>query len=121
MATFTITVVDTGDVFRAREDDSVLEAMEGLGRSCITVGCRSGGCGVCKIEVVEGRWVGARPMSRAHVSEEDERAGRVLACRIRAAGDLRIRVAEERRTAARRAGESGLNGRFTRRGERSWR
>lgn len=100
MAIHTITLVDTGEVFRAREDESVLEAAEGLGRRCLAVGCRHGGCGVCRIEVVEGRWAFARPMSRDHVSEEDERAGRVLACRIRAESDLRIRRWEEPRTAA---------------------
>jgi ferredoxin len=104
LATYTITLEDTGETFRAREDATVLEAMEGMGRHCIDVGCRFGGCGVCRIDVVEGTWIVARPMSRAHVSEEDERAGRVLACRIRATGDLRIRRPAPCRERGRRAG-----------------
>jgi ferredoxin len=91
VAIYTITVEGSGECFRAREDVTVLEAMEGMGGRCISVGCRFGGCGVCRIEVLEGSWTVHRPMSREHVSEEDERAGRVLACRIRATGDLRIR------------------------------
>ena len=104
MATYMITVDGTGETFRAREDVTVLEAMEGMGRRCIDVGCRFGGCGVCRIEVLEGTWMVARPMSRDHVSEEDERAGRVLACRIRATGDLRIRRPARSREPGRRAG-----------------
>lgn len=104
MATYTITLDETGECFRARDDLTVLEAMEGTGRHCITVGCRFGGCGVCRIEVIAGSWTVARPMSRAHVSEQDERAGRVLACRIRATGDLRIRRPAPCRESGRRAG-----------------
>ena len=106
MATCTITVEETGETFRAHDDVTVLEAMEGTGGRCIDVGCRFGGCGVCRIEVVAGSWTVARPMSRAHVSEEDERAGRVLACRIRATGDLRIRRPASHRESGRRAGSA---------------
>lgn len=91
-AIHTITVEGTGATFAAREDQTVLAALEAAGRSPVAVGCRNGGCGVCAITVVSGGWAVARPMSRAHVSEADEREGRVLACRIRALGDLRIRV-----------------------------
>jgi ferredoxin len=107
MATYTITLEDTGETFRAREDVTVLEAMEGMGRHCIDVGCRFGGCGVCRIEILAGSWTVHRPMSRAHVSEEDERAGRVLACRIRATGDLRIRRPASYREPGRSVGEGG--------------
>jgi ferredoxin len=122
VAIFTITVEDTGEIFRARDDATLLEAMEGLGRCCIAVGCRFGGCGVCRIEVLEGQWVVGRPMSRDHVSDEDERAGRVLACRIRATSDLRIRRAESGRQRARRADQTGLETTGTTgRGDESWR
>jgi ferredoxin len=105
MATHAITLEETGETFRASEDVTVLEAMEGVGRRCIDVGCRFGGCGVCRIEVLAGSFIVHRPMSRAHVSEEDERAGRVLACRIRATGDLRIRRPAQHREATRSAGQ----------------
>lgn len=101
MASHTITVEGTGEVFLAREDQTVLAAMERAGRRAVAVGCRNGGCGVCAIEVREGPWQVARPMSRAQVGEEDVRAGRVLACRIRALGDLRIRIGRGNRGPAR--------------------
>ncbi len=92
MNVYTIRVEGTGDVFRGREDLTVLEAMERFGGRGVAVGCRGGGCGACRVEIVEGRWGVVRPMSRGHVSEEDERAGRVLACGVRPQSDLRIRV-----------------------------
>jgi ferredoxin len=70
---------------------TVLRGMENLGRRNIPVGCREGGCGVCKVEILEGRWR-ARKMSRDHVSQQDEAEGRVLACCIWPESDLRLRV-----------------------------
>ena len=57
----------------------------------IPVGCRQGGCGVCKVQVFEGTYR-TRVMSRAHVTREDQDHGRVLACCIWPTSDLRIRV-----------------------------
>lgn len=52
---------------------------------------RQGGCGVCKVQVLEGQFV-RRVMSRAHVSAEEESAGCVLSCRIYPSSDLRVNV-----------------------------
>jgi ferredoxin len=90
-ATHAIVIVDDGQTYRCSEQRSVLEGMEQLGRKGIPVGCRNGGCGVCKVEVLSGTYR-ARVMSREHVSEEDEARGRVLACRVRPTSDLRIAV-----------------------------
>ena len=62
-----------------------------LGRRGIPVGCRGGACGVCKVEVMSG-CIERKAMSRSHISEEDEKAGRVLACRILPGSDLEMRV-----------------------------
>ncbi|MFD1691906.1 2Fe-2S iron-sulfur cluster-binding protein [Azotobacter chroococcum] len=48
---------------------------------CIPVGCRGGGCGVCKVRVVSGRFdFGA--MSCRHVSADERGRGLALACRL---------------------------------------
>jgi ferredoxin len=86
-----IDIQDSSVSFYCDESQSVLAAMEAASRKGIPVGCRNGGCGVCKVEVLSGSFV-ARVMSREHVSIEDEAAGRVLSCRIRPASDLRLRV-----------------------------
>jgi 3-phenylpropionate/trans-cinnamate dioxygenase ferredoxin reductase subunit len=64
-----------------------------LGRKGIPVGCVNGGCGVCKVRVVEGRVEPLGPISRAHVSVEDERRGYTLACRATPVTAVRLEVA----------------------------
>lgn len=91
MAHFTITIEETGESYRCADEESVLVGMERLGKKGIPVGCRGGGCGVCKIEITQGDCA-RKAMSRDHVTEEDEAAGRVLACRVRPRSDLRLRV-----------------------------
>lgn len=91
MASFTVTIAETGESYRCLAERSVLEGMEALGRKGIPVGCRQGGCGVCKVQVIEGQFA-KRVMSRAHVSAEEEASGCVLSCRIKPSSDLRVSV-----------------------------
>jgi ferredoxin len=88
---FQVLIEDTGESYRCDERDSVLSGMENLGRKGIPVGCRNGGCGVCKVAVLGGDYA-VRAMSREHVSVEDEAQRRVLACRVRPCSDLQIKV-----------------------------
>jgi ferredoxin len=91
MANYTVTIENTSETFSASDRNTVLEGMAALGRKGIPVGCRGGGCGVCKIEVLSGTYR-KRVMSRAHVSVEDEENHHVLACRIWPTSDLRLKV-----------------------------
>ncbi|MEO6353956.1 MAG: 2Fe-2S iron-sulfur cluster binding domain-containing protein [Burkholderiaceae bacterium] len=91
MPHFTITIEETGETFRCSDRQSLLVGMESLGKKGIPVGCRSGGCGVCKIKVVEGSYQ-KRVMSREHVSQEDEAAGCLLACRVVPNSDVKLTV-----------------------------
>lgn len=86
-----ITLLDTGECFDCHADESVLHGLARLGKRGIPVGCRGGGCGVCKVEVVSGAFR-KKVMSRAHVSAEEEARGAVLACRICAEGDLQVKA-----------------------------
>lgn len=86
-----VLIEDTGETYRCDENQNVLVGMEALGRKGIPVGCRNGGCGVCKVEITEGRYV-SRVMSRDHVSAEEEARGCVLACRVRPTTDLHLKV-----------------------------
>ena len=88
---YEVVIEDTGETYRCDERNTVLVGMEALGRKGIPVGCRNGGCGVCKVEVTAGQYQ-ARVMSRDHVSAEDEACGRVLSCCIRPSSDLRVKV-----------------------------
>jgi ferredoxin len=53
-------------------------------------GCSGGGCGVCKIVVNSGDVRAFKPMSRAHVSEDEITRNVVLACCVNPRSDLVI-------------------------------
>lgn len=91
MVYYNVVIEETGETFRCSPQESLLVGMERLGKKGIPVGCRGGGCGVCKVEIIAGTYL-KRVMSRDYVSEEDEQAGRVLACRVRPTSDIRLRV-----------------------------
>ncbi|MBI5901546.1 MAG: 2Fe-2S iron-sulfur cluster binding domain-containing protein [Rhodocyclales bacterium] len=82
MAKYRITIQETNERYTCADAKSLLEGMLALGKKGIPCGCRSGGCGVCKVQVVQGEYT-SQVMSRAHVSEDEERDGVVLACRVK--------------------------------------
>lgn len=91
MIYFNVLIEETGESYRCSAQESLLAGMERLGRKGIPVGCRGGGCGVCKVEITSGSY-SKRVMSRDYVSVEDEAAGRVLACRVRPGSDITLKV-----------------------------
>lgn len=88
---FQIHLEDTGKQFTSVDGESVLRAMECLGIRGIPVGCRGGGCGVCKVSVITGQYRVLK-MSRAVISVEEEQANKALCCRLYADSDLRLKV-----------------------------
>lgn len=91
MASHTVRFVETGETLACTDDRSLLTSMERLGRKGIPVGCRNGGCGVCKVRVITGTCE-RRVMSRAHVTHDEEREGYALACRITPSSDMAVQV-----------------------------
>ena len=91
MVYHTVVIEETGESFRCSPTESLLSGMERLGKKGIPVGCRGGGCGVCKVQIVEGSYT-KRVMSRAYVTAEEEAADCVLACRVKPSSDIRLRV-----------------------------
>jgi ferredoxin len=97
-ASFTITVEGAGTT-SCLEGERVLVALErgqGMGRlrglpRKLPVGCRRGGCGVCRARVLQGEYW-REPMSRAHISEIDEAEGIILACSVYPLSDLLLRL-----------------------------
>jgi len=86
-----VTIEETGEQYRCGEQESLLVAMARTGRRGIPLGCRGGGCGVCKVQVTAGTFE-TRVMSRQHVSEDDLACDRVLACRVFPRGDVSLKV-----------------------------
>ncbi|THF55191.1 2Fe-2S iron-sulfur cluster-binding protein [Pseudothauera rhizosphaerae] len=88
---YDVLIEDTGEHYACLDSESVLEGMARLGRRGIPLGCRGGGCGVCKVQVTGGEY-SRQAMSRQHVDADDLQAGVVLACRISPCSDLCVRV-----------------------------
>ncbi len=71
-----------------------LERAQGFGQlknlpQRLPVGCRRGGCGICRARVLSGQYR-TSPMSRAHVSAQDEENGLILACSVYPLSDLSL-------------------------------
>ena len=90
-AEFLIEVRETAR-FRCKPEDRVLIAMERAGNDGIGIGCRGGGCGICRVRVISGSYVTGK-MSRSRITEQDEAAGLVLACRLYPRSDLILEAA----------------------------
>lgn len=73
-------------------DKPLLMALEATGSDAVPIGCRGGGCGICRIQVLSGQYERLK-MSRTHVSELQETEGYSLACRTIVKGDLTIKLA----------------------------
>ena len=85
-------VEQTGETFPCAHDESLLQGMLRLGRKGIPVGCVNGGCGVCKVHIMEGQIKSLGPVSRAHVTTEEAAAGFTLACRVAPVTAVRLEV-----------------------------
>ncbi|WP_373186972.1 2Fe-2S iron-sulfur cluster-binding protein [Halopseudomonas sp.] len=86
---YEITEQASGTCFNCNPEQSVLKAMEQHSLRCVPVGCRGGGCGLCKVRVLKGEYQ-CGPMSRKHVPESALACGEVLACRLYPLSDLTI-------------------------------
>ncbi|RQS06057.1 2Fe-2S iron-sulfur cluster-binding protein [Burkholderia sp. Bp8991] len=89
----TVRIAQTDERYACVSGESLLAGMAKLGRRGIPVGCLNGGCGVCKVRVLRGAVRKLGPISRAHVSAEEESDGYALACRVVPDGDVELEVA----------------------------
>ncbi|ABM95234.1 MULTISPECIES: 2Fe-2S iron-sulfur cluster-binding protein [Methylibium] len=94
MSHYEVHIDNTGEAYGCADTRTLLEGMEALARRGIPVGCRGGGCGVCKVRIETGT-VRTEKMSRAHVSVAEQAAGYVLACRAYPQSDLRLCAVEK--------------------------
>lgn len=88
---YAITLDDSSQRFDCAEGLNVLQGMMLRGRRGIPVGCRGGGCGVCKVRVLDGRY-STGMMSAGCVSLEERESGMALACKLFPETDLRLAV-----------------------------
>ena len=96
-----IIIENSDETYPCSEGQTLLQGMEQLGRRGIPVGCRGGGCGVCRIQVTSGSFL-KRKMSRSVITEADEANRILLACRCTPTSDLSIKVVGKMEKALRR-------------------
>ena len=90
MAFHVVTLEGSGLQFRCRDDENMLVGMRYQGPDGVQVGCRGGGCGVCRVQVLSGTYT-AKKMSKAHITADDLAHNIVLSCRIFPTSDLSVR------------------------------
>lgn len=98
--TFAIRLKGLDHSFPCRAGERLLVAMERAKKSSfglawptsIPVGCRRGGCGVCRVRVLDGAYTTA-PMSATHVSAEEQAQGYALSCCVFPHSDLLVETA----------------------------
>ncbi|WP_317930665.1 2Fe-2S iron-sulfur cluster-binding protein [Halioxenophilus sp. WMMB6] len=91
--TIYIVDIDSGahEAFCCRSDESILSALYRLGRKGIPSGCRGGGCGICKVQIISGVYR-RKPMSSCHICDDDIDSECLLACRVFPDSDIRLQV-----------------------------
>ncbi|WP_221797099.1 2Fe-2S iron-sulfur cluster-binding protein [Oceanobacter mangrovi] len=68
-------------VFWCDENDSILSGLMKSNSRGIQFGCRGGGCGVCKVQILSGSFE-TRCMSGSQVTAVDRQENKLLACRV---------------------------------------
>lgn len=91
-----VKVEGTGQQFDCAEEQHLLQGMQNVRLGvpildAIPVGCRGGGCGICRIKIRVGDYE-AKKMSRKHIPEQDQALDIVLACRVYPRSELTIEV-----------------------------
>lgn len=84
-----VAVEGSDKAFPCRSDQNLLAALIAARQTSIKVGCRNGGCGICRVRVTSGQYQSLK-MTRSRISEADELAGVVLACRILPQSDIAL-------------------------------
>lgn len=107
----TVHVQQTEEEYPCPRGESLLRGMLNLGRKGIPVGCVNGGCGVCKVRILQGKVERLGPISRAHVTLEEEASGCTLACRVTPTTEVYLEVMGKFKKSFHRGHEesSGLN------------
>lgn len=79
----------------ARAGETVLAALFRSGYG-YRVGCRRGGCALCKVDLLEGEVDYPAVVAGTILTDEERRGGTCLTCRAVPRGDVVVRLRDER-------------------------
>ncbi|MES9511416.1 2Fe-2S iron-sulfur cluster-binding protein [Streptomyces sp. NPDC000609] len=91
----TVTVSPEQVVVRAAPGQTIMSALSTAGFG-YRVGCRRGGCGVCKMDVLSGRVEYRTPIAATVLDDTEIAAGTCLSCRAVPIGDVVVRLRNHR-------------------------
>ena len=75
-------------------DETLLSGLYKAGYS-YTVGCKRGGCGICKVDVLDGDFSYNRPIAETVISAEERTDGTCLSCRAVPDSDVTIQMRDD--------------------------
>lgn len=90
----TLTVVPDGVRMEVADDETILEALYRHGYA-YRIGCRRGGCAICKVDLLEGEVHYNRPVAEKVLTQEERSHGICLSCRAVPATDIVISLRED--------------------------
>jgi ferredoxin len=87
----TVTIHPTGEVIYLEPEETVLSGLYKAGYA-YTIGCRRGGCGICKVDCRGGDFTYNRPIAATVINAEERGDGTCLSCRAVPDGDITIEM-----------------------------
>lgn len=90
----TVTIHPTGEVIHLEPDETVLSGLYRAGYA-YTVGCRRGGCAVCKVDCRSGEFSYNHPIADTVITEVERHDGTCLTCRAVPETDITIELRGE--------------------------
>lgn len=86
-----LTIHPTGEVVYLEPGETVLGGLYKAGYA-YTIGCRRGGCAICKVDVLEGEFSYDHPVAESVISDEERTDGTCLSCRAVPGSDVTIEM-----------------------------
>ena len=90
----TVRVAGETDVVECGADETILAALHRAGRA-VRAGCRRGGCGICKIDVVAGTVEHTRPVAERVLPAHERDRGTCLPCRAVPVDEVTVSLRQE--------------------------
>lgn len=90
----TVTIHPTGEVIHLEPEETVLSGLYRAGYA-YTVGCRRGGCAICKVDCLAGEFSYDHPIADTVLSEDERVDGTCLSCRAVPSTDITIELRGE--------------------------
>lgn len=90
-----MTVEPGGELVPVKAGETILDAMYNSGYA-YRIGCRRGGCAICKVDLVVGHVDYSKPVCDTVLTDDERADGTCLSCRAVPRGDVTIRLRDER-------------------------